>query len=265
MFFDKKFDLIFSLGEDCACSSYLRRFNLQEYSYPFDWLTKADFFMRVNLLLNNFQGFLNKENLIKLDKNAFQGEKDEKNDYYWCKKTNFNFYHDFDNKMPFDEAFLCVKDKYQRRIQRLYKQIKSAKNILIVWWSRDKHQDIDKVIKSCEMLSQKFNSQNLYMLLIENAAQEQSAFAKCKWGGGVMFFQYDNTSFQHNPNYNEVMGNEANNAAVFCLIQKNKNYKHHIKAITFSTVKFFINLIPIKSTRHTLRKKWRFHCFKDRL
>lgn len=192
MFLDKKFDLIFSLGEDCACSSYLRRFNLQEYSYPFDWLTKADFSVRVDLLLNDFKGFLEKENLIKLDKNTFKGDKDEKNDYYWCKKTDFNFYHDFDNKMPFDEAFLCVKNKYQRRIQRLYKQIKSSQNILILWWSRDKHQDIDKVIKSCEALLQKFNNKNIYMLLIEFAEQERQKFYPLNnivvGGGGLCFF-----------------------------------------------------------------------------
>ena len=64
MLFNQKFDLIFSIGEDCACSSYLRRYNLQDYSYPFDWLTKATFKTRLDLLLNDFQGFLEKENLI---------------------------------------------------------------------------------------------------------------------------------------------------------------------------------------------------------
>lgn len=187
MLFDKKFDLIFSLGEDCACSSYLRRFNLQEYSYPFDWLTRANFFVRIDLLLNEFQGFLNKENLVKLDKSTFKGQKDEKNDYYWCKKTDFNFYHDFDNKIPFDESFKLVKTKYQRRIQRLYKEIKSAQNILIIWWSRDKHQDINKVIQAHQALSQKFNSQTIYMLLMEFDKQEKQIFyplSSIGMGGG---------------------------------------------------------------------------------
>lgn len=87
MLFDKKFDLIFSLGEDCACTSYLRRFNLQEYSYPFDWLTKADFFTRMDLLINDFKGFLEKDNLTQLDKSTFNGSVDEFNDYYWDKST----------------------------------------------------------------------------------------------------------------------------------------------------------------------------------
>lgn len=109
MLLDKKFDLIFSLGEDCACSSYLRRFNLQEYSYPFDWLTKADFSVRVDLLLNDFEGFLEKENLIKLDKNTFKGDKDEKNDYYWCKKRTLIFTTILTTKCPLMRLLFLLK------------------------------------------------------------------------------------------------------------------------------------------------------------
>ena len=166
MLFDKKFDLIFSLGEDCACTSYLRRFHLQDYSYPFDWLTKADFFTRIDLLINDFKGFLEKES-------TFKGNVDELNDYYWDTKTDFYFYHDFDTKMPFDESFALVKARYQRRIARLYQQIQSAQNILIVWWSRDKHQDIDKVKESYARLSQKFADKNISMLLIESGKDSQ--------------------------------------------------------------------------------------------
>lgn len=59
MLFNKKFDLIVSLGEDCACTSYLRRFNLQKYSYPFDWLSNASFQTRIDLVCNDFKDFLN--------------------------------------------------------------------------------------------------------------------------------------------------------------------------------------------------------------
>lgn len=133
MLFDREFDLIFSIGEDCAYSSYLRRFNLQEYSYPFDWLTKADFTTRIELLLNNFSGFLQKENLSQIDKSTYKVV-DEFNDYYKCAKTDFYFYHDFSNTLPFSKSYPLVKAKYQRRIERLYKQIAHSKDILMVWW-----------------------------------------------------------------------------------------------------------------------------------
>lgn len=188
MLFDKKFDLIFSLGEDCACSSYLRRFNLQEYSYPFDWLTNADFFTRMDLLVNDFKGFLEKENLVQLDKSAFKGNIDEFNDYYADTKTDFYFYHDFDTKIPFDKSFILVKEKYQRRIKRLYHQIQKSQNILTVWWSRNKHQDIDKVKESYKLLSQKFADKDISILLIEFNKEQKQVFCQLNsWGGGLCF------------------------------------------------------------------------------
>ncbi len=182
MVFDEKFDLIFSLGEDCACTSYLRRFNLQENSYPFDWLTKADFFTRVELLANDFRGFLEKENLVWLDKSAWKGSVDEHNDYYWDKGTDFYFYHDFAAQTPFDEAFAVVRQRYDRRIERLYERIRGAKKVLLVWWSRDKHQDFEAVKQAYERLCEKFSHAKIYMLLIEFGEQSQQIYSRA--GGG---------------------------------------------------------------------------------
>lgn len=187
MLFSKKFDLIFSLGEDCACSSYLRRFNLQEYSYPFDWLTNADFFTRMDLLVNDFKGFLEKENLAII---AYSHQKtiNKHTDDYKDTKTDFYFYHDFDTKMPFDKSFILVKEKYQRRIKRLYHQIQKSQNILIVWWSRNKHQDIDKVKESYKLLSQKFADKDISILLIEFNKEQKQVFCQLNsWGGGLCF------------------------------------------------------------------------------
>lgn len=33
---ERPYDLILTLGDDCACSWYLRAFGLQNASYPFD-------------------------------------------------------------------------------------------------------------------------------------------------------------------------------------------------------------------------------------
>ena len=264
MLFDKKFDLIFSLGEDCACTSYLRRFNLQEYSYPFDWLTNADFFTRVDLLINDFKGFLEKENLAIIAY-SYQKTINKHTDDYKDTKTDFYFYHDFDTKIPFDKAFALVKAKYQRRIARLYQQIQSAQDILICWWSRDKHQDIDKVQEFYERLSQKFSGKNISMLLIESGKDSHQFYKLKANGGGIMLLQYDNTSFKHNPNYNATMGNESNNNAVFSQIWRKRNAKYYLKLAIFHTLKPFINLIPLKKSRCKARDKWRFYFFRDKL
>ena len=144
MLFDKKFDLVVSLGEDCACTSYLRRFNLQDFSFPFDWLTKASFETRINLLIDNFDNFLNKENLVLMQKPE-NTKVDNKHDYYKDTALDFYFYHDFKSNTDFEKEFTEVKNKYSRRIERLYNAIQNSERILFVWWSRDKHQN-EKVV-----------------------------------------------------------------------------------------------------------------------
>lgn len=83
--FSKKFDLIVSIGEDCSCTSYLRRCNLQKLSYPFDWLTNAPFENRIDLIINDFNDFLNIDDLEIMQKPT-EFESDSNCDYYENKK-----------------------------------------------------------------------------------------------------------------------------------------------------------------------------------
>lgn len=117
---NKKFDFICSIGEDCACSLYIRKFRLQNASYPFDWLTKATFQTRLNLILNEFEDFLNISYFKFLPKT--QKITDTRCDYYENQKLDLYFYHDFLRDTPFDQAFPEVKAKYERRIERFYKK-----------------------------------------------------------------------------------------------------------------------------------------------
>ena len=50
--FTNKFDLVVSMGEDCACAMYLRKSSLRDASYPFDWLCHATFERRIECLKN---------------------------------------------------------------------------------------------------------------------------------------------------------------------------------------------------------------------
>lgn len=42
--YEKKYDLIFSVGEARSCAEVLRESRLRFYSYPFDWLYGSTFF-----------------------------------------------------------------------------------------------------------------------------------------------------------------------------------------------------------------------------
>lgn len=133
------------LVEDCACAMYLRKSSLRDASYPFDWLCHATFERRIECLKNHFDGFLEKENMRRLDKPT-TGLRDLENDSYEDVNTGFYFYHDFKENVPFDIVFSGVKNKYERRIERLYKNIEKCKKVLFVWWSRDKRVDVDTIL-----------------------------------------------------------------------------------------------------------------------
>ena len=109
MLFDTKFDLVLSIGEDCACSGYLRRCKLQDFSYPFDWLTKALFTTRLDLILNDFLDFFNKEDLYPLEKPT-SGDVDKNCDYYADKRYDFYFYHDFRTGEPFEKEYMKIME-----------------------------------------------------------------------------------------------------------------------------------------------------------
>lgn len=261
MLFDKKFDLVVSLGEDCACSSYLRHCKLQDFSYPFDWLTKASFTTRLDLILNDFSDFLNKENLYPLEKPK-TGDADKNCDYWADKKYDFYFYHDFPTGMPFDEAYSKVKAKFDRRIKRLYEQVSNSETILFVWWSRNKYQNEETVKDYYKRLIQKFPSKSIYLLLVEYSDDEQNIYLE---DGHILISKFDNISYKHNPAWNETSGNLKNNLKLFSQIKMNRTLKWYIKYFMYCFEKIFIEIIPVKKIRTDLRHKLKARYYKEAL
>lgn len=261
MLFNKKFDLVVSLGEDCACTSYLRRYNLQDYSYPFDWLANATFNMRIELLVTDFKDFLKKENMIQLQK-PNEGLADRKHSSYRDNVSGFNFYHDFKLNVSLEEDFNNVKEKYDRRIERLYKTIETSEKILFVWWSRDKHINQESIMNAYERLITKFKNKEIYLLIIEKSNEESKIYMADNY---ILLLKYDNTSFKHNPKWNETMGNEKNNAKFFSQIKKVRTLDWYLRIFIFKFVKVFIELIPNRELRHSLKKTWSYKFFRNKL
>lgn len=124
----RKYDLVFSLSQACSCTSALRKANLQVFSYPFDWLFGSDFSGRIDILCNDFEGFLNKDDLV------FSGPGEViKTDVYKNPKNGLVFNHDFQTGLSLDEAYPLVQEKYNRRISRLSELIEQARHVLVVF------------------------------------------------------------------------------------------------------------------------------------
>ena len=256
MLFNTKFDLVLPLGEDCACSSYLRRFVLQDYSYPFDWLAKSNFTARIELIVNNFDGFLEKSDLYEIPKPEHL-QSDKYCRYFADRKFDFCYYHDFSANLPFERAYKETKEKYQRRIERMYKKINSSDKILFAYWSRDKFNRLkeEDLTKAYDKLSNKFGADKIYLLIIEYSSREENIYLK---DNHILIARFDNLSQKDNSPKSNVLGNIKNNNKIFKQIYKKRQLSWIIKYVIFKINKFFIGLIPIKELRQKLRSELKF-------
>lgn len=123
-----KYDLYVSIGEACSCSLTLRNAKLQFYSYPLDWVSGADITERAKFFKNNFENYIDKQDLIYAgeDRSAFCKA-------YHNTKNKITFNHDFKNDVDFDEMYPKVLEKYKRRAERVIRQIKESEKVMFVY------------------------------------------------------------------------------------------------------------------------------------
>lgn len=172
----QKYDIIYSIGRDCACAMYMKVAHLRACSGPFDWLTNADFKTRIDLIVNNFRHFLDKKDIVPLEKNP-NIPNDDKCDYYQNIRNNFHFYHDFPINVPFDKSFLDVSDKYQRRIQRFYDNIMTSDKVLLIWFSHYHNTSDKDILDASNRICKKFNKQ-IDFLIIEHKENVNKAIKR---------------------------------------------------------------------------------------
>ena len=162
----KKYDIIYSIGHDCSCSLYMIKAKLRACSGPFDWLTNADCKSRFELMLNDFEDFLKKDDLVLMPKpTLFPVSKN--NDYYKNIKNDLYFWHDFPADKTFEEAYPEIKQKYDRRIKRFYQNIGTKKRVLLVWFSKWHNTPDDVVVNLCGSFCKKMNK-DIDFLFIEH-------------------------------------------------------------------------------------------------
>lgn len=90
---------------------------------------------------------------------------------YCNKLNNITFNHDFKNNIPFDEAYIEVREKYNKRINRLLEQIRNSQNILVVYIQTPNNKSEiaqDAILEGYDILKEKFGDKiNLLYLFCE--------------------------------------------------------------------------------------------------
>ena len=164
----KKYDFIVGIGTACFTSTNLRKSFLQFESYPFDWISTKSLIDNINFIVNEFNDFLEKDDLVNL-----KTTNGKKHSCYFYKniKNGIIYPHDIEVDKNFNEAFEQVSNKYNRRINRLYNSIKNSKTVLLVYISlpnKDEseisHEDLNHSIKKiCDY----FNNDKIELLYIK--------------------------------------------------------------------------------------------------
>jgi len=165
----KAYDSVFSLGEACLGATNLKASLLREYSCPFDWIAGGSFEQRIDILLNNFNGYFEKDKL-ELRQNL-QNIQYIPSRYFFNKENGIHFIHDFppENLFNMDNYYPFTKKKYDRRINRLLNTLNTKNlNILCVYIQLNITKiSNDEIISLHDKLKQKFNA-NIDMLFIRN-------------------------------------------------------------------------------------------------
>jgi len=129
---NETYDLAFSLGQACACSTTLRKARLQFASFPFDWLGSATLKERISVLVRRFDHWLDKEDFIYEGPNPQNGL-----GIFLNRRTGFQYLHDFADG-PIEKSHAEVAAKYARREKRLLGLIEKSRRVLVVYLDRAK-------------------------------------------------------------------------------------------------------------------------------
>lgn len=162
--FRDRFDLVFSIGGNCACAMFLNETKLRMASSPFDWLSSAPFEERIDTLCSRFRGFLVRENIAWHS----PGQGDRASDVYMDTVHGYRFVHDFPKNTPLDESFPRVRAKYDRRIARLLKRLDDGARACLVWWSLDMHPSDEACRAGIERVREAFPNSDCKLIVFEN-------------------------------------------------------------------------------------------------
>lgn len=122
----EKFDEIVSLGGRCQVSWQLEHHGLRRLAYPLDWLV-TPFGSLIKFIEHEGQG------LLDLDKIHIAGAYAGDLRSLEVIDTTYGIisYHDF-YASPYMGNYAEIKDKYDRRVERLFKLLKSNKKVLFI-------------------------------------------------------------------------------------------------------------------------------------
>ena len=156
------YDNVFSVGADCTGAETLRAVSLRKFSSPFDWVSGVNLVSRLDFLLNDLDGMMDKKDIVihhELSDTAI-------NTYKTVNlKTGMEFPHDFVDVNK-EKSFPIVVEKYNRRFERIKKRMKGSNNLLVYMKEFNDDFDLDNISDRLLKMSTKFSPSRLDLIYI---------------------------------------------------------------------------------------------------
>ncbi len=160
----KDFDYIISLGEACFVATMLTNADKRKFSSPFDWIFGGNLQTRLDLILSDFKGFIEKDKMIL----APELSPSEAHHMYVNDVNGLIFNHDFLKSLPFEDSYKEVEEKYNRRIERFLDILANSESILLLYFdmldTKARKLSQDKLIEYMVRINAKFPKCHIQLL-----------------------------------------------------------------------------------------------------
>lgn len=225
-----KFDIIIPMGCYCASAQALKSVKKRSRSLPFDWVGPLSFDQAVRFLETGFEGF------------------------------NLLFLHDFKEVAHFDEEYVQLREKYERRIKRIYQTIRDSKDILYLHVHTPDMMDrlpADEELQAAlERLRKMYPEKNHRLLFVNLAETEEgkTGFEKREIGGGIDYYDcYRDRDAAFDENFPGFVYFKKNVEAVLKAYKVRKNVKDVMKKFAFKLLDALSRLVPSRRIREKTR------------
>lgn len=252
----KIFDIIYSIGDSCAVALYLKQFCTRATSGPFDWIGNGTFKERTNTICNHFDGFLDYDSMAEITSGKYYiSNGKHTHERFICQQSGYAFIHDFELNQPLEVSFPSVKEKYSRRINRMLQALKTKK-CLLVWFSMEHQTSDEEILEQSQKLNNLFG-QCIHLLVIEHDEQIPIGDIQYKQlNGHIERYTLYAKEYDKQGNLKTKGNKELLNSIFSQYDLPNSAALRRKKAIKVFIVRLSTSLLPIKSLRKKLRKKY---------
>lgn len=160
------YDTIIPLGDRCICTQIIKHLNFRPIGQklPFDWIKGGTLESRIELMLSNFENFLNPQYLQKI---IYEKPSMRKYNRYYDTKTKLVFAHDFSKELPFQDALFQAMQTYVPKIKRLNTTLKTNKRILLIYMCKNKNSK-SFIRKSIKQIRKQNHNSKIDLFILEN-------------------------------------------------------------------------------------------------